>query len=175
MDSAEGIPSQYRRIHSEDTAGLNIRHRGAAALKKAPGVSVENRTLADMLELADVDHVDLMKMNIHGSEYAVLMKSPAGVLQRFRRIAVQYHELPAAAKMGKSQLFSCLGNSGFRLVSDRDTRRGGRLGRAVCRSCRIRYISTGHCNCTMNTSPRQFCGPSLVHVIVPSVVVPPTV
>jgi FkbM family methyltransferase len=105
MDSAEGIPSQYRRIHSEDTATLNISHRGVAALEKAPGIPVENRTLTDVLELATVDKVDLMKMNIHGNEYAVLMKTPAGVLRRFKRIAVQYHELPAAANMDKTNCF----------------------------------------------------------------------
>src|SRR5713226_8682165 len=115
MDSAPGIPSQYRRVHSDDTATLNTRHRGAAALDNGPGVSVENRTLADVLELAAVDSADLMKMNIHGNEYAVLMKTPAGVLRRFNRIAVQYHELPLATQMGKAQLFFNLGENGFRL------------------------------------------------------------
>jgi FkbM family methyltransferase len=127
MDSADGIPSQYRRIHSEATATLNVQHRGVAALDESPGLPVENRTLADILELADADNVDLMKMNIHGSEYAVLMKTSDGVLRRFRRIAVQYHDLPAASNMGKTQLFSCLGENGFRLVCDRDTRRGSGL------------------------------------------------
>lgn len=127
MDSAKGIPSQYRRIHSEETATLNAKHRGSAARDELPGVPVETRTLADILELATADNIDLMKMNIHGIEYAVLMKTAAGVLQRFKRIAVQYHELPAAANMGKAQLFSYLGRSGFRLVSDRDTRGGSGL------------------------------------------------
>ena len=84
---------------------MNISHRGVAALEKAPGIPVENRTLTDVLELATVDKVDLMKMNIHGNEYAVLMKTPAGVLRRFKRIAVQYHELPAAANMDKTNCF----------------------------------------------------------------------
>ena len=127
MDSAEGIPSPYRRIRSENTATLNTKHRGIAALDELPGVPVENRTLADILELTDADHIDLMKMNIHGYEYAVLMKTPGRVLQHFGRIAVLYHELPAVANMGKTQLFSCLDKSGFRLVRDKDTRRGSGL------------------------------------------------
>jgi FkbM family methyltransferase len=132
MDSAEGIPSQYRGVHSEVTATLNAKHKGGAALDGLPGVPVEKRTLADileLLELADADNVDLMKMNIDGSEYAILMNTPARVLQRFRRIAVQYHELPAAVEMGKTQLFSYLGKNGFRLVCDKDTGRG--VGLAV--------------------------------------------
>lgn len=129
MDAAEGIPSQYRRIHSEITATLNTKHRGVAALDDVAGVPVNSKTLADILDLANADNVDLMKMNIHGSEYAVLMNAPASVLQRFRRIAVQYHELPAAANVGKAQLFSYLCKRGFRLDCDNDT--GGGSGLAV--------------------------------------------
>ncbi len=129
MDAAAGIPSQYRRIHHEATATLNVKHRGPAALDMAPGVLVENKTLGEILELTNTDNVDLMKMNIHGSEYPVLMKTPAAVLQRFRRIAVQYHELPASAKTGKNELFSHLEKIGFRIVSDHDTHRS--VGLAV--------------------------------------------
>jgi FkbM family methyltransferase len=107
MDSAEGIPSQYRRIHSEATALLNTKHRGMTAVENLPGIPVDTKTLAQILELGNVLDVDLMKMNIHGSEYAVLMNAPADVLRRFRRIAVQYHEMPAASKLGKTELFTC--------------------------------------------------------------------
>ncbi len=127
MDSAEGIPSVYRRVHSECTATLNARHRGIAALDQLPGVPVQKGTLADIVELTDGGAVDLMKMNIHGNEYAVLMNTPTNVLVHFRRIEVQYHELPAAANMGKTQLFSNLGKSGFHLISDQDTGRGSGL------------------------------------------------
>jgi FkbM family methyltransferase len=127
MDSAEGIPSQYRRIASDATTTLNVRHRGAAALKKVAGIPVNTKTLADVLEIAHADNVDLMKMNIHGAEYGVLMNAPSSVLQHFTRIAVQHHELPASAQMGKGQLFSYLGKSGFHLLYDRDTGRGSGL------------------------------------------------
>jgi FkbM family methyltransferase len=127
MDSAEGIPSQYRRIASDATATLNARHRGLTAVKKMPGVPVDAKTLADVLQMANVENVDLLKMNIHGAEYRVLMSAPRSVLQHFKRIAVQHHELPAAARLGKVELFSYLGKSGFHLVSDRDTGRGSGL------------------------------------------------
>jgi hypothetical protein len=55
------------------------------------------------------------------------MSTPAPLLQRLRRIAVQYHEFPAPANIGKVQLFSYLENAGFRLVSDRGTHRGAGL------------------------------------------------
>jgi Methyltransferase FkbM domain len=135
MDSAAGIPSQYRRIRSDDTAALNARHGGATALEELPGVPVQSSTLADILEQANVDRADLMKMNIHGSEYSVLMKTPAAVLQRFKRIAVQYHELPASANLGKAELFAYLEQCGFHVVSDGDTHRGS--GLAILSSHRI--------------------------------------
>ncbi len=50
MDSAERIPSQYRRIASDATATLNARHRGLAAVEKMPGVPVDTKTLADVLQ-----------------------------------------------------------------------------------------------------------------------------
>jgi len=126
MDSAGGIPSQYRRIDSADTAMLNAKHRGVAALENLHDVEVEQKTLSDILEMLGGD-VDLLKMNIHGSEYSVLMSTPGKALQRLHRLAVQYHEFPAAAHVGKSQLFSYLGGSGFQLLLDRDTRRGAGL------------------------------------------------
>lgn len=132
MDAASGIPSQYRRIDSAATATLNTKHRGLAALEDVPGIVVEKKTLSDIVDLVDGD-IDLVKMNIHGSEYSVLMSAPAKVLQRVRRIAVQYHEFPAAANLGKAQLFSHLEKSGFRVVLDKDTHRGA--GLAVLANC----------------------------------------
>jgi FkbM family methyltransferase len=126
MDSVGSIPSQYRRIDAAETRALNLEHRGTGALEDAPGIDVEQRTLADVLTLVD-SNVDLLKMNIHGSEYAVLMSTPGQVLKRLRRIAVQYHELPASENMGKPQLFSYLKQNGFRVTRDRDTLLGSGL------------------------------------------------
>jgi FkbM family methyltransferase len=129
MDSAEGIPSVYRRIQSEAAASLNLNpaHRQIDAESANPGVPIQKATLGDMLEAASVREVDLMKMNIHGSEYEVLLGTPPSVLRRIRKIAVQYHEGPASSGMVKGPLFTHLGELGFRLVSDRDTRRGSGL------------------------------------------------
>ena len=92
----------------------------------SPGVGIEKKTLGDMIDLVGED-IDLVKMNIHGSEYAVLMSTPSQALRRVQRIAVQYHELPASAKLGKVELFSHLENRGFKLVDDKDTQRGAGL------------------------------------------------
>jgi len=129
MDAASAeIPSQYKRITSATTRALNPEHRGEAAMSQATdGVPVRTETLEQILQSGRISQADLVKLNIHGSEYEVLMSTPAAVLQRFRRIAVQYHELPAEARLGKTQLFEHLGRSGFRLLSDQDTGIGSGL------------------------------------------------
>jgi FkbM family methyltransferase len=128
MDSAEGIPSQYRRIFSPETAALNVGHRGVTGTEQDDsGVPVQIQTLAQVLDRANIKVADLVKMNIHGGEYEVLMSTDPGVLRRCRRIAVQYHELPAARRLGKKQLFEHLQQLGFGIVADNDTQRGAGL------------------------------------------------
>lgn len=128
MDSAEGIPSQYRRIYSPETATLNASHRGPAGAKQDNhGVPVQAETLARVLDLAGLTTVDMVKINIHGSEYDVLLGSDPEVLQRCRRIAVQHHEMPAAMRLGKKQIVERLSQLGFSLIIDDDTYRGSGL------------------------------------------------
>lgn len=130
MDSADGIPSQYRRIHSPVTATLNAEHRGpAAARPERNGVTIRTETLDYVLDQGGVAEADLVKMNIHGSEYEVLLGTDANVLKRCRQIAVQYHNMPPETGLGKQKIFVRLGSLGFHLTLDDDTHRGS--GRAV--------------------------------------------
>jgi len=126
MDISSDVPSQYRRLYSETIKGVNVRHRNM--VEQTPGgVPVKAETLAQLLDRANIPAGDLLKLNIHGSEYEVLMSSPPGVLKRCKRIVVQYHELPAQTQLGKRPLFQQLQQVGFKLVRDRDTRRGAGL------------------------------------------------
>ncbi len=126
MDSATEVPSQYRRVYSDATKELNFNHRNR--VKQAEdGVVVKTETLDRVLDDAHVHSGDLVKMNIHGSEYEVLMSASPAVLSRCKKIAVQYHEMPADCHLGKQELFRHMADSGFELVSDRDTHRGSGL------------------------------------------------
>jgi FkbM family methyltransferase len=130
MDEADDIPSQYRRIYSEATRTLNAEHRGKAGLAQSTeGIAVRKITMAEVLDEAKVESADFVKMNIHGSEYEVLLSTPAQVLRRCARIAVQYHDMPAASGLTKHSIFEHLGHAGFVLASDHDTGRGA--GRAI--------------------------------------------
>lgn len=126
MESAQGVPSQYRPVLSSLTNVMNVRHKG---LEKPSGqtVAIRCETLAGLLESENIDHVDLLKMNIHGKEYEVLLSASPETLRRFGRIAVQYHEAPAHLNLGKDRLFEHLHRAGFALTTDADTGRGAGL------------------------------------------------
>jgi FkbM family methyltransferase len=130
MDEAAGIPSQYRRIYSDTTKTLNLAHRGSAGLAQSEsGIPVRKVTMEEMLDEANIASADLVKMNIHGNEYEVLLSTPAAVLTRCTRIALQYHEMPAEANLGKCDIFEHMGKAGFEVAVDEDTGRG--VGRAI--------------------------------------------
>jgi FkbM family methyltransferase len=134
MDADAAIPSQYRRIQSPVTATLNLEHRGAV-LQTGVGVPVSVKTLSEVLDGGNVVSADLLKMNIHGSEYEVLMSASADTLRRCKRIAMQYHDLPAEIQVGKKELFEHLDKVGFRLISDQDTRTGSGLALLQLETC----------------------------------------
>ena len=130
MDAAQGIPSQYRRVYSEATKTLNVAHRGIHGLGQTEsGIALRKLTMREMLDEARIASADLVKMNIHGSEYEVLLSAPPAVLRRCGRIVLQYHELPAKANLNKEDIFEHLARAGFVLALDEDTGRG--VGRAI--------------------------------------------
>lgn len=127
MDDSVGVPSQYRSILTGVPQMLNRNHKGNAL----PGVgeSVPTLTLSELLSTGNLEHVDLLKANIHGNEYEVLLGSPDSALSHFDRVAVQYHEVPKELGVGKMDLFRRMEDVGFHLVADADTRHGA--GRAI--------------------------------------------
>jgi FkbM family methyltransferase len=123
MESGSGVPSQYRAVLSPLTNRLNERHKGFGK-PSGKGIPVQTETLAGLLDSQGINKVDLVKMNIHGNEYEVLLSTPPSALRRFGRVAVQYHEVPAELNLGKSQLIEHLQQAGFKLMLDKDTGRG---------------------------------------------------
>ena len=98
MDDAL-MGSQFRALLSPDAARA--------------GVEVESVTLASLLEREQLDRVDLLKLDIEGSEYEILESVPVAVLRRVRAVVMEYH--PNGLK---SSLFRRFGEAGFELVRD---------------------------------------------------------
>jgi hypothetical protein len=59
------------------------------------------------------DRIDLLKMDIEGSEFEVLLHTPRKTLQRFRRINVEHHEPPVGTTYSKAGLVAHLEQAGF--------------------------------------------------------------
>jgi FkbM family methyltransferase len=59
------------------------------------------------------ERIDLLKMDIEGSEFEVLLSTPRATLQRFRRINVEHHEPPVGTSYTKAGLIAHLEQAGF--------------------------------------------------------------
>jgi FkbM family methyltransferase len=79
------------------------------------GVAVRTSTLTEFLESLQADSIDLLKMDIEGSEYEVLLSTPAATFARIRRINLEYHK-PATGGVDPQMLVRHLIGAGFQLT-----------------------------------------------------------
>lgn len=91
----------------------------------ASGPVIQTVTLRALLDATACGTVDLLKMDIEGSEYDVLLSTPPDVLRRIRRIDVEYHQ-PETGAADKKALAAHVCRAGFRLRED--PRRAGEYG-----------------------------------------------
>ena len=89
-------------------------------------ITVHCIDLAECLRLHGLDDLDLLKMDIEGSEWEVLLSTPPDVLARIRHIQLEYHEVNARFGYTPDMLFKHLAGAGHRLKSHHeDTYRTG--------------------------------------------------
>lgn len=79
-------------------------------------VKVRSITLAELLDQFCLSRIDLLKMDIEGSEWEVLLTTPVSLLRRIRRIEFEYHEVHARFGYSKAALFAHLARAGFTLT-----------------------------------------------------------
>jgi FkbM family methyltransferase len=101
----------------------------AAAGRNAPGIQVHSKTLRELLQEQALNRVDLLKMDIEGSEYEVLLSTSLDVLRMIRRIAIEYHG--DCKPYTKLQLFDHLRQAGFEVTRDVQDRLGYGVAEAV--------------------------------------------
>ena len=83
-------------------------------------VAVQCIDLAECLRQHQLGAVDLLKMDIEGSEWEVLLSTSPSVLRRFRHIQLEYHEVNARFGYTPEQLFAHLESAGHRLAFRRE-------------------------------------------------------
>lgn len=71
---------------------------------------------AECLRRFNIDMLDMLKMDIEGSEWSVLLSTSPAVLKRIRYIQLEYHEVAARFGYTPERLFSRLANAGHRLT-----------------------------------------------------------
>jgi FkbM family methyltransferase len=79
-------------IDGNPEASRIIHNNGSAA---AEGVSVQTRSLASLLGEFGAAGVELLKLDIEGAEYPVLMNATREVLAQFKQISVEFHPFDA--------------------------------------------------------------------------------
>ncbi|MBV8732567.1 MAG: FkbM family methyltransferase [Acidobacteriia bacterium] len=85
-----------------------------------PTEEVESFNLADLLDKADLDSCDLMKVDIEGAEYDVFMAAKE-VLEKgiLRNIALEYHEGVLSSRgLSREELHDQMIESGYEINQD---------------------------------------------------------
>jgi FkbM family methyltransferase len=113
MDGRPTIGSQFRSLQPQEN--------GTAS------VAVEAASLDSLLDGEALDRVDMLKLDIEGSEYEVVAGASDGALCRCAVIALEYH--PGG---DKEAMFDRLRGLGFRLEADRPAL-GGYGNAVLCR------------------------------------------
>jgi FkbM family methyltransferase len=99
------VPSQRRALSSV-----------ASSTKISTGPQVTGKTLEAMFDENRLSHVDLVKVDIEGSEYEVFLSTPSNILVRIDRISMEYHG--DSAPYSKQQLFDHICSAGFTTTWD---------------------------------------------------------
>lgn len=82
----------------------------------ARGIPVPSITLTDLLDRYKLPQIDLLKMDIEGSEWEVLHSTPPSTFRRIRRIQFEYHEVHARFGYTRNALFEYLKSAGYTLT-----------------------------------------------------------
>jgi FkbM family methyltransferase len=105
--SGGGLPSQMARVVDN-----------GAARGPDDGVRVPAIRLLDLVAEHRARGVDLLKMDVEGSEYEVLLSTSAADLAPIRRLWLEYHEGLGARSTDKRRLQQHLTAAGFHVVAE---------------------------------------------------------
>jgi FkbM family methyltransferase len=111
-----------RRLIGSETESCSNRIQLDRTLSAEEGRSpagelIACRTLEAALDDFGIDTLDLLKMDIEGSEHETLLASPPSVLRRIKRIDLEYHEVAAHLGFSRDRLFAHLAEAGHIPVS----------------------------------------------------------
>lgn len=84
---------------------------------------VKSLTLSEMMQRTAVDHIDFLKLDCEGAEYAILLHSSDAVFDHIRVISMEFHDLKDVRYTG-NVLYQRLEKLGYRVVKFQYERSG---------------------------------------------------
>lgn len=89
----QAISGSAGRVMVVDGGSRSLDHRVERIDTNEPNIqTIEARTLGAILQDAQVERVDMLKMDIEGSEHDVFQTLEPDTQRRFARIAIEYHD-----------------------------------------------------------------------------------
>jgi FkbM family methyltransferase len=99
-----------------DTPNRRLIPADAVPARPHAAESVTCVTLEDCMQGAGISELDLLKMDIEGSEWEVLLSTPPAVLSRIQHVQLEYHQVHRRFNHRPQQLFDHLARAGHCLT-----------------------------------------------------------
>jgi FkbM family methyltransferase len=112
--AAEAGIRRIRMCAESPTRGILL--QGSPQLTDQETVAIQCLSLSDLFAQERLGEVDLLKMDIEGSEWEVLLSTPPSVLRNIRHIELEYHEINAHYGYTPQNLFAHLAQAGLKLT-----------------------------------------------------------
>jgi len=103
---------EVRFIAREKAPSARTRLKTGSADPAPSGVKVNCRTLASIIDEYGLETIDLLKMDIEGSEFEALLATPVSILKRIDRIALEVHGNQTAKGYRQEALLDHLRSAG---------------------------------------------------------------
>lgn len=88
------VTGQPRKVALDASRGepLMVASVDASASDAGDGPEIASATLDEIVNQCGIERIDLLKLDCEGAEYDILLNSPAYVIDRIERIAMEYHD-----------------------------------------------------------------------------------
>jgi len=102
-------------LHLHASINHSLVDQYTLSTEDARSETVNTRSLDSWMAENNIDHLDFLKLDCEGSEYAILESASAGVLQRITTISMEFHDMKEPSRTGLS-LIKLLESHGFQVV-----------------------------------------------------------
>ncbi|VVB50996.1 Hexuronic acid methyltransferase AglP [uncultured archaeon] len=101
---------------------VDVEDGGVSSTTKPVGkaVKVACVSLENFMKENKIASVDFMKIDIEGGEYDILFSLPKPILDKIKKVALEYHNVPFREEYNADALLTFFGNNGFKTIHEPD-------------------------------------------------------